>query len=288
MVVKAEINTWKYCFEFQMNLNHFNIPILLYHCIVPLREYQEMRSGSKKIYSISHDRFTEQIDYLSQRGYNSITLDNLVGYADKKISLPLKPIVITFDDGSLSDYTLAYPILKKVGFTAIFFVTTDWIGQPDRLTWEHIREMSRGGMGFGSHGTTHKCLSKSDPREITLELKESKRVLEKKLGRQINYLSIPGGHYSKKIKKIAKRTGYVAVCTSKWGIYKENSDLFSLRRLGVKNNIPLEHFTKLIDMDSGTIQKEQFKSFIKNSAKKIIGISRYDRIKENLLKDKGR
>ncbi len=267
-----------------MNFNSLNIPILLYHYIVPTQEYHNMCFGSERIFSISQDKFKEQMDYLSQEGYNSISLDNLVNYIAKKVSLPPKPIIVTFDDGSLSNYTLAYPILKKLGFVATFFITTDWIGRPNQLIWEHIKEMDYGGMDFGSHGVTHRHLSELDPKEITFELKRSKEVLEQNLGKQINFLSIPGGYYSKKIKEIAKRIGYMAVCTSKWGINREKSDLFSLRRLGIKNNIPLEYFVKLAEMDAATIRKEQLKSFTKNLAKRIFGINRYQRIREDLLK----
>lgn len=269
-----------------MNLNTDRVPILLYHSIIRSSEYCDICTGTVKIFSISEDRFEEQMKYLYQQGYKTISPDELLDCLDKKILLPSKPVMLTFDDGCLSNYTIAYPILKKLGFAAIFFITTNWVGQSNRLTWENIKEMNSGGMKFGSHGVTHRYLSELNSDQITFELEHSKKILEEKIGTQINFLSIPGGHYSNKVKEIAKKVGYLAVCTSLWGTSEAKTCLFSLKRLGVKNNISVDYFIKLVEMDASTIRKEQAKAFIKNLAKKVLGINRYETIKENVLKNK--
>ena len=88
------------------------VPILLYHHI-----NEEGDDGS----AISVTSFRRQMELIRTEGYNPISLDALIDFAEKGTPLPEKPMVITFDDGYYSNYQYAYPILKEYGYPATIF-----------------------------------------------------------------------------------------------------------------------------------------------------------------------
>lgn len=94
------------------------VPVLMYHYIEPKLNNHE--TGNKSI--INLEDFEQNMKYLHDEGYRTITLDQLEQYVSGKISLPQKSIVITFDDGYHNNYTLAYPVLQKYNFHASLFV----------------------------------------------------------------------------------------------------------------------------------------------------------------------
>src|SRR5437867_12744919 len=94
--------------------------------------------------------FDEQMNYLHQERYTTISLDDFLAFQEGRKSLPAKPIILTFDDGFMSNYLYAFPILKKYGMKATIFVTLDPNCQNFRkyadvdlpLTREQMIEMS--------------------------------------------------------------------------------------------------------------------------------------------------
>ncbi len=96
------------------------IPILLYHELFNAKFNRER-------YAINKEEFERQIKYLSENGFQSLSVGNFCNFQNS-IDIDRKGIIITFDDGNFSDYSIAFPILKKYGFVATFFITVDWIG----------------------------------------------------------------------------------------------------------------------------------------------------------------
>lgn len=129
-------------------------------------------------------------------------------------------LVITFDDGDESIYHYAFPILKKHGIRAIVFLAVGYIDMDDswditplgakshHLSWDEIREMKEWGIEFGSHTMSHRNLTKLNPHEIEYELKESKQILEEKLG-PIECISYPFNRVNQNVVRHAKQAGYV-------------------------------------------------------------------------------
>jgi peptidoglycan/xylan/chitin deacetylase (PgdA/CDA1 family) len=98
------------------------IPVLMYHSIAPV-----MKSWAYNYLSIAPEIFEDQISTLAGSGYSPVTLPELYAYVSRKHRLPPKALVLTFDDGYLDNWVYAFPILKKYGFRATVFVSTDFI-----------------------------------------------------------------------------------------------------------------------------------------------------------------
>lgn len=105
---------------------------------------------------LSAGQFEEQMKLLGQEGFHVITMEQYREFMLNNGSVPDNAVLLTFDDGYESFYKLAFPILKKYGYTAVNFVIVSTIDHPDKhsvpkLTWEQMREMKQEGMGFYSH-----------------------------------------------------------------------------------------------------------------------------------------
>jgi peptidoglycan/xylan/chitin deacetylase (PgdA/CDA1 family) len=207
-----------------MPINITDVPVLNYHKIDDLHH----------ALSVSPAEFDEQMTYLQENGYHTVTPDQLTAYLKYGRALPEKPVLITFDDGYLDNYTNAYPILQKHGFTATIFLITDLIGQDERyLTWDHVREMNKNGFVFGSHTVSHRPLTKLNPDEVRQELIASRDEIEKQLGQKPKYFAYPTGAYNLQIEELVREAGYRGAFTIRYGQVGLESDPYALERIPI-------------------------------------------------------
>lgn len=82
---------------------------------VPVLNYHQVEDKDGNPLTLYCDQFDQQMAYLAEEGYHTITLDEMMDAAENGTPLPEKPVVITLDDGYVDNYEYAYPILKKYG-----------------------------------------------------------------------------------------------------------------------------------------------------------------------------
>ena len=143
------------------------LPILGYHYVVP--DNQEIPE-SKKFLEIHASKFEEQIDYMTNTlGCRWLTLGELMeNYVLKSEKIPKQACAINFDDGHKDGYTIIFPILKKYGVVATFYIITDSLGKPAYMTWEQVDELYRAGHEIGSHTLLAIALSTQNGLRINL------------------------------------------------------------------------------------------------------------------------
>jgi peptidoglycan/xylan/chitin deacetylase (PgdA/CDA1 family) len=216
------------------------VPILMYHHI---RVLSSKAGNDWREITVTPQEFSDQMAYLRDHNYQAIHLADLVAYFEHGTSLPQNPVIITFDDAWDDGYKIAYPILRKQGLTASFFVPANWITRVDgTLTWDQIAEMSANGIEFGSHSMTHPFLTKQKPGGLTWELETSKALLEKHTGKTVNILAYPYGFYDDRVLEATREAGYVAGVTIDRGIWATKDNLMTLRRIGIPYGISLKTF----------------------------------------------
>lgn len=125
------------------------------------------------------------------------------------------PVVLTFDDGRAADYEVVFPLLLAAGVRAEFFINTATIGHRGYLTWSRIAEMQRAGMSFQSHSHDHVALPTLPTRHLSNELRISKRLIEDRVGRVVDFLAAPHGLVDRRVVDAAQDAGYQAVCASR-------------------------------------------------------------------------
>jgi peptidoglycan/xylan/chitin deacetylase (PgdA/CDA1 family) len=159
-----------------------------------------------------------------------------------------KLAVLTFDDGFHDFYTTAYPVLRRHDFSATVFLPTTFIGNERNhfkaracMTWNEVRELEKAGIEFGSHTATHPKLYELGFGQILSELETSKKTIEDELGKPVCSFAypyaFPGADHAfvKKFVELLKTAGYEFGATTKIGRFRQDDDLFTLKRLPVNS-----------------------------------------------------
>lgn len=128
------------------------------------------------------------------------------------------PIEIEFDDGNLSDFTIAAPALKERGLTAAFFVCAGRIGKAQYLTSGQMRELEDEGMTVGSHGFDHVDWRKlHDDTALDREVFQARDIITDVLGHPIEAVAIPFGSYDRRVWRTTAK-GFTVIHTSDGGL----------------------------------------------------------------------
>jgi peptidoglycan/xylan/chitin deacetylase (PgdA/CDA1 family) len=250
-------------------------PVLMYHGI---QDSEDELGHFDPVYSVTHQQFTEQLDWLQDNGYKACTLAQAEAANDDE-----KVVVITFDDGDITNFTAGLPQLTERSMPAEFYITTDWIGNEYSMSADQLRKLDEMGMAVDSHGKTHKYLSDLDDAEMRLELEVSKQTLEKILGKPINTIALPGGRGDQRTRAIAKELGYKKLCTSVLGYNSKGSDPFKLERIAITRQLSLDGFASLVSADGKVMRKLKMRQFILTSMKTILGNRLYEIVREKFL-----
>ncbi|MGM0432566.1 MAG: polysaccharide deacetylase family protein [Spirochaetota bacterium] len=210
------------------------IVVLLYHNLVfgrPGNVY------NRDIYNFEHD-----LAFI-RRNFEVIDLYELEDIRTGKRGLQTDAAVITFDDGDLSNYALAYPILLEFDMKATFFLVPSFVGNTGYMNWRQIREMeavtNTSGerlFTFGSHTMNHKMLGNSTYEQVITELTVSKAVLNEQLRHPVEFLALPygSGAGDPLIIQSAQESGYSIVRSSlPQAIAPEQLDSYNLPAFNV-------------------------------------------------------
>ena len=144
------------------------VPTVMYHHV---RDMEAAKTKNQTSLTVAPDTFRNQMEYIKTRGYTTIAPNDLINFFDAGISLPSKPIFLTFDDAYEDFGSVASPIIRELGFRAIVFVPTGLVENPDYLTWNKISELNGWGtLYFANHTWSHRNVAASeevDHREIS-------------------------------------------------------------------------------------------------------------------------
>lgn len=186
------------------------IPVLLYHNLEsPLTGYRTT--------NITPDLFKEHMLGLKERGYNTILVSDYYKYINGEFNMPENPIMITFDDGYLSNYEDAYPVLKELGMCATIFIVTSTVGEEPsggkvntpHFNWEQAIEMQNSGViDIQSHSYSHKNMSLISESVLNDELSFSLRDLNEHIPKEVSIFAYPYGGYNENTLNRVIEVGY--------------------------------------------------------------------------------
>ncbi len=203
--------------------------ILMYHSV----------GDNSALFTVPTTSFEKQLQYLVKHNYIVIPLSELVSRIKNKKSLK-KVVVLTFDDGYADNYEIVFPLLKKYNLSASIFVTTGMVGtiskdrtgaQLPMLSVEQIREMKQSELiEFLPHGELHVKLHNASRDEAQKEITDSHMHLQAMLGEVPAIFAYPSGKYSKETLRLLVEEGYIAACTVRPGLVRQETSLFELPR----------------------------------------------------------
>jgi len=214
------------------------VPILLYHRIDT--------SPTESQYYVSPDEFEEQMKLLHDWGYTTITTELLVQAINEGASLPRRPIILTFDDGHLNNYSIAYPIMKKYGFSGILYIVGEYMGVSNYMNADEIREMAQDGWEVGSHSMNHLDLTSLDREQQQYEIVGSRQFLESELGVPIQTFAYPFGSYDLTVINLTYSAGYIAAMGTGYTYSQGTPNLLALQRRGVNGTRDIIAFASVL------------------------------------------
>ena len=186
-----------------------DVLVLCYHAV----------GDAENRFSVAPERLERQLHRLVQRGYVSEVASNVVrGEASRPRA------VVTFDDGYHSVREPAALLLRRMGFVATVFVTTEFVGHTvgvgggqgldsSALSWDDLRALADEGWEIGSHSVSHPRLTKTTPNQLRVEIRESKARIEAELGRACSSFAYPWGLVDEHVEQEVRRAGYEVAFT---------------------------------------------------------------------------
>ena len=153
--------------------------------------------------------------------------------------LPEKSVAITFDDGYISIYDTAFPMLQSYGFPFTLFLSTGPIDkqQQNYMNWDQIREMSQAGVIIANHMVEHPYMLEigSDETDadwinrLQNELLVAESRIEQETGQSHRYLAYPYEEFNLEIKLMLEKNGFIGLAQNS-GAIGVNSDFLALPR----------------------------------------------------------
>ncbi|HXN53035.1 MAG TPA: polysaccharide deacetylase family protein [Candidatus Acidoferrum sp.] len=186
---------------------------------------------------------------------------------------------VTFDDGHISNYDLALPLLEKYRIQSIFFITTEWIGAQDRMSVQHLRELLVQGHQVESHSCSHAFLPGCSDSRLLNELQGSRRRLEDVLGSAVTAASLPYGRWDRRVLRACLKAGYTQVYTSDpWLSATAREGIEVAGRLTLRNSVDAVQLRRLLTAKGLTRARLQMPFRMKQALKVCIGDRMYHRV----------
>jgi peptidoglycan/xylan/chitin deacetylase (PgdA/CDA1 family) len=164
---------------------------------VPVLCYHRISDGNKGDYTVSPATFSAHMKVLADSGYHSISPAQLYDYLVFNKNLPVKPVMITFDDSRVEHSEIAAPVLERNGFRGVFFIMTITYNKKNYMTKEQIAGLAKAGHTVGLHTWDHTMVTKfKDAADWQKEIIEPQKKLAEITGKPVEYLAYPNGVYN--------------------------------------------------------------------------------------------
>ncbi|MCC5910480.1 MAG: polysaccharide deacetylase family protein [Clostridiaceae bacterium] len=231
------------------------IPVLMYHHLLT-KDENPFRSNSA---ILDVKNFQEQMNILYENNYTTITLYELEQFLLGNLDVPKNTVVITFDDGYLSNIHYAYPILKEYGFVAsIFMIThevheTSEVFNPNVLQYLSYKDMVDTLDVFTYDNHTHNMHRLENGNGYLLTKSSEEIIQDLKINMELThspYFAYPYGHYNEETLTILEELGIRMAFTVERGLVKKGDSLLELNRYGIFPNTSLRQFKNIIGLNT--------------------------------------
>ena len=221
-------------------------PVLMYH-----RVAAEVPAHDPYRNFVKAEVFDAQLGWLRRRGFRGVTVSALADALARGESLPDRSVAITFDDGYRDNLEVAWPLLRRHGFTATVFVVSGSVGGSSEFDRPHgyppaamlssaeLRELHGAGVEIGSHTVTHPeslCALRSG--SLQAELADSRAALEDIVGAPVTAFAYPHSQVDARVEAAVAAAGYRAACAGRGAAFRP----LRLSRLetGVRRGLGIE------------------------------------------------
>ena len=226
-------------------LRRVRVPVLMYHYVSnPPHDSDVYRLDL----SVTPANFRQQLQWLKDHDYQSITPDDMAAALLHGRRLPDRPMLLTFDDGYADAYDNAFPLLREFGFKGTFFIVTSWLDEnrPGYLTWAQVKDMTDAGMSIQSHSRTHHDMRNHDHDWLVYEILGPMQTIEAHTGARPMFFCYPAGDFDLNVVRELRAAGVVAAFMTNDGTYDYSDDMLRLPRVRIRGSTSIAVFTDLI------------------------------------------
>jgi peptidoglycan/xylan/chitin deacetylase (PgdA/CDA1 family) len=192
-------------------------------------------------------------------------------------------VMVSFDDGDVSNALQALPRLQACGLGAVFFVTSEHVGRGGMLSPAQLRMLADAGMQIGSHGASHRFLSSLDTSALYSELQRSRDALEQIIARRVDLIALPGGRGGPRELDAALTVGYTAVFGSQPGDNRDWQPGRYLQRVPITRELDFAGFEQVLNWGGATVRRMRWRHNLLSMPKRVLGDDRYDRLRQALI-----
>ena len=220
----------------QDDIEDFGIISLMYH------RFEENKYPSTNIKILDFKKHLEIIEKNNIKFINPKNFKNELVNNKKQ-----RKVLLTIDDGFLSFYENAWPILKKNKIPFILFVNTREVGSFNYMNWDQIKEINKEDfVEIGNHSHSHEYLVDENNEFIEADIQKSINIFKKELGKNSDFFSYPFGEYSINFKNIIKSLGFKYAFGQHSGVIDDTKDFYELPRFPINEKYgALKRFTSL-------------------------------------------
>jgi peptidoglycan/xylan/chitin deacetylase (PgdA/CDA1 family) len=202
------------------------VPILMYHVLgIPRADtpYPELW--------VKPADLAAQMQWLQSHGYHVVTLGQVFRYWRKGVALPPKPVVASFDDGYLSDFTVAMPTLRRHGWAGVLNLVVENIKPGDISAWQ-VHRLIKAGWEIDAHTISHADLTALEGTQLQHEVAGSRAQLRHRFGQPVDFFCYPAGRYNTTVAAAVRAAGYLGATTENPGLARPGQ-AFTLNRIRV-------------------------------------------------------
>lgn len=254
--------------------------VLMYH---GLHEGRDDAGHFDPRYSVRPAAFAEQMSLLGRERRRVLATPETPESLDPS-PCRAPAVLISFDDGDVSNASVALPCLVRNSLPAVFFVTSQNLGQPGWLASEQLSELAEAGMRIGSHGASHRFLSGLDSFELCDELAESRDALQRACGSRVDWLALPGGRGAGRECEAARDWGYSEVFGSVPGINGSAQQGLPLQRVAITRDLDRAGFAQILAWRGKAVSQLCWRHRLLSLPRALLGDARYDQLRNRLVR----
>jgi peptidoglycan/xylan/chitin deacetylase (PgdA/CDA1 family) len=204
------------------------VPILMYHVIATPKP----GTPDGELW-VPWRRFATEMSALARAGYHAVTLDAVYRAWHRRGSLPVHPIVISFDDGYASQYQHARATLDRLHWPGVLDLEVHDVGLKGGLSRTQVARLVGDGWEVAAHTLTHPDLTTVDAAQLRREVAGSRRWLQQAFDVPVRFFCYPAGRYDARVEAAVRHAGFAGATTTQPGVASPRDDPFALPRVRV-------------------------------------------------------
>jgi peptidoglycan/xylan/chitin deacetylase (PgdA/CDA1 family) len=216
--------------------------VLMYHRV----DVTAPNDYVSQMLTVSPAQFAAELQYLHDKGLQTIGITELEH--DMHAHRPLDhEVLLTFDDGYSDQYRYAFPLLRRYGDVATFFVNVGTIGTARHLSWGEVETMARAGMSIGCHGVTHVDLSTLGASEQSYQIDRCVETLSAHLHSNVLAYAYPSGAFDAQTIELERQVGLLFGFTTDPRFQTDAQSPYELTRRRIKSGMTPAAFATLLE-----------------------------------------